>query len=112
MVVVVVVVVGGRDSSVGIATRYGLDGRGIESPVGATFSAPVQTGPGAHPASCTMGTGSFTGVERRGVVLTPNPPSSVPKSQKKGKAMPLPTLRVLVAYKGVNFILTYCIVLW
>jgi hypothetical protein len=23
------------------------------------FSAPVQTGPGAHPASCTMGTGSF-----------------------------------------------------
>ena len=64
--VVVVVVVGGRDSSVGIATRYGLDGRGIESPVGATFSAPVQTGPGAHPASCTMGTGSFTGVKRPG----------------------------------------------
>jgi hypothetical protein len=25
----------------------------------ARFSAPVQTGPGAHPASCTMGTGSF-----------------------------------------------------
>ena len=25
--------------------------------VGARFSAPVQTGPGAHPASCTMGTG-------------------------------------------------------
>jgi len=29
--------------------------------VGARFSAPIQTGPGAHPASCTMGTGSFTG---------------------------------------------------
>jgi len=26
------------------------------------FSAPVQTGPGAHPASCTMGTGSFPGL--------------------------------------------------
>jgi hypothetical protein len=47
-----------RDSSVGIATRYGLDGPGIESRWGARFSAPVQTGPGAHPASCTMGTGS------------------------------------------------------
>jgi hypothetical protein len=29
----------------------------------ARFSAPVQTGPGAHPASCTMGTGSFPGVK-------------------------------------------------
>jgi hypothetical protein len=24
----------------------------------ATFSAPIQTSPGTHPASCTMGTGS------------------------------------------------------
>ena len=53
----------GRDSSVGIATRYWLDGPGIESRWGARFSAPVQTGPGAHPASCTMGTGSFPGVK-------------------------------------------------
>jgi len=28
----------------------------------AKFSAPVQTGPVAHPASCTTGTGSFSGV--------------------------------------------------
>jgi hypothetical protein len=42
--------------------------------VGARFSAPVQTGPGAHPASCTMWTGSFPGVKRgRGVTLTPHP---------------------------------------
>ena len=34
----------GRDSSVGIATRYGLDGPVIESRWGARFSAPVQTG--------------------------------------------------------------------
>ena len=32
----------------------------------ARFSAPVQTGPEAHPASYTMGTGSFPGVKRRG----------------------------------------------
>jgi hypothetical protein len=38
------------------------------------FSAPVQTGPGAHPASCTMGTESFPGVKNgRGVTLTPHP---------------------------------------
>ena len=61
-------------SSVGIATGYGLDGPGIESRWPARFSAPVQTGPGAHPASCTMGTGYFPGVNSgRGVTLTPHP---------------------------------------
>jgi len=44
------------------------------NPGGARFSAPVQTGPEAHPASCTMGTGSFPGVRCcRGVTLTPHP---------------------------------------
>ena len=50
-----------RDSSVGIATRYGPDGPGIESRWGAKFSAPVHTGLGAHPASYTLGRGSFSG---------------------------------------------------
>jgi hypothetical protein len=34
--------------------------------VAARFSAPVQTGPGAHPASYTMGTRSFLGLKRPG----------------------------------------------
>ena len=39
----------GRDSSIGIATRIGLDGPGIESQWGGgRFSAPVHTGPGAR----------------------------------------------------------------
>ena len=33
---------------------------------GARFSTPVQTVPGVHPASYTMGTGSFPGVKRPG----------------------------------------------
>ena len=56
----------GQVSSFGIATRYGLDGPGIESQWGARFSAPVQTSPGPYPASCTMGTGSSPGVNRPG----------------------------------------------
>ena len=64
----------GPGSVVGIATGYGLYGLGIESLWGRGFSAPVQTGPGAHPASCTMGTGSFPGVKSgRGATLTPRP---------------------------------------
>jgi len=64
----------GPGSSVGIATGYELNGPGIESRWGRELSAPVQTGPGAHPTSCTMGTGSFPGVKNgRGVTLTPHP---------------------------------------
>jgi len=50
-----------RSSSVGIATPYGLDGPGIESRWEARFSAPVQTGPGAHLASCTVVAWLFPG---------------------------------------------------
>jgi len=62
--------------------------------VGARFSAPVQTGPGAHPASCIMGTGSFPGIKSgRGVTLTPHP-LPVPWS-RKGRAIPLLPQRVV-----------------
>jgi hypothetical protein len=45
-------------------SRAGRSGDRI--PVGARFFAPIQTGPGAHPASYTMGTGSFPWVKRPG----------------------------------------------
>jgi len=53
----------GRDNSVGTATRYRMEGPGIEFRWEARFSAPVQAGHEAHPASYTMGTGSFRGVK-------------------------------------------------
>jgi hypothetical protein len=46
-----------RDISVCIATRYGLDGPGIESQWAVRIAAPAQTGSGAYTASCAMGTG-------------------------------------------------------
>ena len=69
-------------TSVGIATHYGLDGPGIESLVGETFSAPVQTGPGAHPASYTMRTGSFPGVNWPGRGVDHPLPSSAEVGEK------------------------------
>jgi hypothetical protein len=52
--------------------RAGRSGDRI--PLRARFSAPVQTGPGAHPASCTMGTVSFPRVASgRGVTLIRTP---------------------------------------
>jgi hypothetical protein len=53
-------------SSVGIATELRAGRSGDRIPVGARFFAHFQTGPGAHPAFCTMGTGSFPGVKRTG----------------------------------------------
>ena len=73
----------GRDSSVGIASRYGLDGLGIDSRWGARFFAAVQTGPGAHPASCTICTGSLSrGVKRPGRGVD-HPPHIAPRLKKE-----------------------------
>jgi hypothetical protein len=64
-----------RDSSVGIATSYGLDGPVIESRWGARYFTPVQTGSGAHTSYCTMGTEFVSrGVKQPGCgVDHPNP---------------------------------------
>jgi hypothetical protein len=81
----------GPGSSVGIATKLWAGQSGDRIPVGARFSAPVQTGPGAHPSSCTMGTGSFPGVKcGRGVTLTTH--SLLVPWSWKSRAIPLPTL--------------------
>jgi hypothetical protein len=76
-IVPIVQQVTGRDSSVGIAPHYGLDGPGIECRWGTTFSAPVKTGPGTHPASYTMGTGSFLEVQWLGRGADPPPSDKV-----------------------------------
>ena len=72
----------GRESSVGIATRYGLYGRGIESRWKRDFTVPVRTGPGARPASYTRGTASLPQVkqERRGVDQPPPSSAEVKES--------------------------------
>ena len=89
----------GPGSVVGIETGYGLGGTGIESRWVAKFYAPLHTGPGAHPASCTMGTGSFSGVKSgRGVTLTPQP-LLVPWSWKS-RAIPLLPYRPYGLYRS------------
>ena len=50
-----------RDSSVGIVTTQRAGRSGDQIPVGKRFSAPAQTGPGTHPASCIIITGSLSG---------------------------------------------------
>jgi hypothetical protein len=60
--------------------RAGRSGNRI--PVGTRFFAPVQTGPGAHSASYTMGTGSFPGVKRPGRDVFHPPPSSAEVKEK------------------------------
>ena len=45
--------------------------------MGTSFSLPVQNGSKAHPASYTMGTGSFPGVKRPGRGVDHPPPTEV-----------------------------------
>jgi hypothetical protein len=72
-----------RVSSGSIVSDYGLDDRaiGVRSPAGKkdfSLSSCVQTGSGAHPGSCTMGTGGpFPGGKARpGRDADHSPPSS------------------------------------
>ena len=71
-----------RDSSVGVGACYGLGGPGIESAGGAGFSAPALTGAESHPATYTMGTGSFPGVKRPGRSVD-HPPHLAPRLKKE-----------------------------
>jgi hypothetical protein len=72
-----------RGSSGSIVSDYGLDDRaiGVRSPAGAkdfSSSLCVHIGSGAHPASCTMGTGGpFPGGKAR---LWPDADHSLPSS--------------------------------
>jgi hypothetical protein len=69
-------------TGVGIAPRCGLGGPGIESQWWARFSTPVQTGSEDHPASCTIGTGSFPGVKRPGRGVD-HPPTSTTEVKER-----------------------------
>ena len=77
--------------------RAGRSGDRI--PVGVRFTAPVQTGTGAHPASYTMDTGSFQGVKwpGRGV-------DHPPHRAKRLKEVPLLHIWVFVACYRANFV--------
>jgi hypothetical protein len=84
---------------------------GDRIPVGARFSAPVQTGPGAHPASCTMSTGSLPRVKRPGHGVD-YPPHLVPRLKKEYSYISTP-LWSLVACSRVNFtFLPLCVYWW
>ena len=80
----------GPGSTVGIATELRTGRSGIESGWGRDFP-PIQTGPGAHPVSCKMSTGSFPGVKCGRDVLLTTQPLLVPQSWRI-IAIPLPIL--------------------
>jgi len=93
---------------VGIANRYALDGPGIE-PVAGRFSALFQTGPGAHLASYTMGTGSLPGVKRPGRGVN-NPSSSSAEVKERTELYLYSHSGPFEACSRVNcaFIFTHC----
>ena len=84
-------------------------------PVGARFSAPVQTGPEAHPASCTMGTGSLLWVKRPGLGVDHPPPSSAEVKERvklylyspSGASWPVPGRTLPSPYSGSKFCSTH-----
>jgi hypothetical protein len=83
-----------RDIAVGITTRYGLDGPGIESRWGARLSAPVQAVLGTHLASYIMGSESFPGVNWPGRVVEHRPSSSEEAKERVALYVGIPYLGI------------------
>jgi hypothetical protein len=73
-------------------------------PVGARFSAPVQTGPGAYPTSYAMGTGSSPELERPLCGVNHPPPSSATLKNEYGHTST--PIWNFVAFSRVNFTIT------
>jgi hypothetical protein len=86
--------------------RAGRSGDRI--PVGARFSAPVQTVPGAHPAFFTMGTGSFPGVKQPGRGAD-HPPVLVPRPGEC-RAIPLPHIWALESVMGYLYLYLFVVI--
>ena len=72
----------GRNSAVDVTNTLWAGRSGDRIPVGARFSVLVQTVAAAHPASCTVGTGSFPGVKRPGHGVD-HPPHLAPRLKKE-----------------------------
>ena len=100
---------GGQGNSVHVTTDYGLDGPG-SNPGEDEIFRPSRLSLGAHPASCTMGTGSFLGVKcGRGVTLTPHPFCAMVKKEYSYTSTS-PMVRTACTepqclYKGVLYLL-------
>jgi hypothetical protein len=93
----------GQDSSVGTASRYGLNDSGIESRW-SEVSAPVQPYTRAHPAFYTIGKGLSPGVKRprRGFC---HPPPLLCRGLTQSRIIPL-LLGAFTACSRMNFILS------
>jgi hypothetical protein len=74
--------------------------------VGAKFSAPVQTGPRAHPASYTMGPWSFSGVKQPGRGIDHPSTSSAEVKERVELHLHLP-LWAFMTCSRVNFTLSF-----
>jgi len=82
----------GRDSSVGIATRYGLDGAGIESRWGQDLLHPSRTALGSTQPPTQWLPGFFSGVKWPGRGVD-HPTHIAPKLKKEYRYIYIPPCR-------------------
>jgi len=73
------------------------------------FSAPIQTGPGAHPTPYTKGTGLFPVLKRLGRGVKHSPPFSV-EVKEIVEFIPLLLLRAFMADYSLNCIFIYLLI--
>jgi hypothetical protein len=83
--------------------------------MGARFSTPVQTSPGAHPASYTVSTGSFLGVKWPGCGVDHSLPSSAEVKEREAlyffstSGTLWPVIGLFFYYLIMNYVSIYAI---
>jgi hypothetical protein len=78
----------------------------------ARFSTPFQTGPGTHPASYTMGTGSFLGVKQPGCGTDHPPPSSAKVKERLELYLYFPLWAFVACSRVIFTFYLYCRSVW
>jgi hypothetical protein len=97
------------------------------NPGGERFSAPIQTGPGAHPVSCTVGTRSLSRDEAAGTWRWPPSLSVIevkapldlhlyslpgPSWPVVGRALPSPSPCYFVKFEGLTAVYVNIVAFW
>jgi hypothetical protein len=69
IIIIIIIIIDGSEERSRYRDLLRAGWSGVRIPLGVRLSVPVQTGSGAHPASCAIDTGPFLGIKRQNLLI-------------------------------------------